>query len=83
MGHLCLKVCCQHWLTFLFLFYFNQNKKWVLNENLPNYPRNTTNMRFFVCYFFFSHQMIKKIKKQHACAVVESFVNISNSVHLK
>lgn len=41
-------------------------------------------LRFFVCYFlFFFHQMIKKIKKWHACTVVESFVNISNSVHLK
>lgn len=41
-------------------------------------------LRFFLCaIFFFFHQMIKKIKKRHACTVVESFVNISNSVHLK
>lgn len=42
-------------------------------------------LRFFLCaiFLFFFHQMIKKIKKRHACTVVESFVNISNSVHLK
>lgn len=77
MDHLCLKVCCQHWLTFI-LFYFNQNKKWVLNENLLNYPRNTTRTEIFCVLFFFLHQMIKKIKKKKAACL-----HISNSVHLK